>query len=75
VFINCVDVFSHFLAMAMDIGGLAANGQAGVEHVLELIGKESLVAMALDRKALEPFLGSRSRVSEVLNRQRSLLMS
>lgn len=29
----------------------------------------------LDRKALEPFLGSRSRVSEVLNRKRSLSMS
>jgi L-lactate dehydrogenase (cytochrome) len=27
--------------------GLAANGQAGVEHVLELIHKEMLVAMAL----------------------------
>jgi L-lactate dehydrogenase (cytochrome) len=27
--------------------GLAANGQAGVEHVLELIRKEMLVAMAL----------------------------
>ena len=27
--------------------GLAANGQAGVEHVLELIQKEMLVAMAL----------------------------
>jgi len=27
--------------------GLAANGQAGVEHVLELIRNEMLVAMAL----------------------------
>jgi hypothetical protein len=36
VFIKFVDVFFHFLAMGMDIGGLAANGQAGVEHVLEL---------------------------------------
>jgi len=31
--------------------------------------------MGLDRKALEPFLGGRSRVSEVLNRKRSLSMS
>ena len=31
--------------------------------------------MGLDRKALEPFLGSRSRVSEVLNRKRNLSMS
>ncbi len=31
--------------------------------------------MGLDRKALEPFLGSRSRVSEVLNKKRSLSMS
>ena len=31
--------------------------------------------MELDRKALEPFLGGRSRVSEVLNRKRSLSMS
>jgi HTH-type transcriptional regulator/antitoxin HigA len=31
--------------------------------------------MGLNRKALEPFLGGRSRVSEVLNRQRSLSMS
>jgi HTH-type transcriptional regulator/antitoxin HigA len=28
--------------------------------------------MGLNRKSLEPFLGSRSRVSEVLNRKRSL---
>jgi len=28
--------------------------------------------MGLDRKALEPFLGGRSRVSEVLNRKRNL---
>lgn len=28
--------------------------------------------MGLDRKALEPFLGGRSRVSEVLNRKRHL---
>lgn len=28
--------------------------------------------MGLDRKALEPFLGGRSRVSEVLNRKRRL---
>ncbi len=31
--------------------------------------------MGLDRKALEPFLGGRSRVSEVLNRKRSLSMT
>ena len=31
--------------------------------------------MGLDRKSLEPFLGSRSRVSEVLNRKRSLSMN
>ena len=31
--------------------------------------------MGLNRKALEPFLGGRSRVSEVLNRKRSLSMS
>jgi len=31
--------------------------------------------MGLDRKALEPFLGGRSRVSEVLNRKRTLSMS
>ena len=31
--------------------------------------------MEMDRKALEPFLGGRSRVSEVLNRKRSLSMS
>jgi len=31
--------------------------------------------MGLDRRALEPFLGGRSRVSEVLNRKRSLSMS
>ena len=31
--------------------------------------------MGLDRKALEPFLGGRSRVSEVLNRKRSLSMN
>lgn len=31
--------------------------------------------MELDRKALEPFLGGRSRVSEVLNRKRNLSIS
>ena len=31
--------------------------------------------MGLDRKALEPFLGGRSRVSEVLNRKRNLSMN
>ena len=31
--------------------------------------------MGLNRKSLEPFLGSRSRVSEVLSRKRSLSMS
>ncbi len=31
--------------------------------------------MGLDRKALEPFLGGRSRVSEVLNKKRSLSMN
>ena len=31
--------------------------------------------MGLNRKSLEPFLGSRSKVSEVLNRKRSLSMS
>lgn len=31
--------------------------------------------MGLDRKALEPFLGGRNRVSEVLNRKRTLSMS
>ncbi len=31
--------------------------------------------MGIDRKALEPFLGGRSRVSEVLNRKRNLSMS
>ena len=30
--------------------------------------------MEIDRKALEPFLGGRSRVSEVLNRKRNLSM-
>ena len=31
--------------------------------------------MGIGRKALEPFLGGRSRVSEVLNRKRNLSMS
>jgi HTH-type transcriptional regulator/antitoxin HigA len=31
--------------------------------------------MGIDRKALEPFLGGRNRVSEVLNRKRNLSMS
>lgn len=31
--------------------------------------------LGLDRKALEPYLGSRSRVSEVLNRKRTLSMT
>jgi len=31
--------------------------------------------MGIDRKALEPFLGGRNRVSEVLNRKRKLSMS
>ena len=31
--------------------------------------------LGLDRKALEPFLGGRSRVSEVLNRKRTLSMN
>ena len=31
--------------------------------------------MGLDRRGLEPFLGSRSRVSEVLNRKRNLSMN
>ena len=31
--------------------------------------------MGIDRKALEPYLGGRSRVSEVLNRKRNLSMS
>ena len=31
--------------------------------------------MGMDRKALEPFLGGRNRVSEVLNRKRSLSMT
>lgn len=31
--------------------------------------------MGLDRKALEPFLGGRNRVSDVLNRKRNLSMS
>ncbi len=31
--------------------------------------------MGLDRKALEPFLGGRNRVSEVLNRKRNLSKS
>lgn len=31
--------------------------------------------MGLDRKSLEPFLGGRSRVSEVLNRKRELSKS
>jgi HTH-type transcriptional regulator/antitoxin HigA len=31
--------------------------------------------MEIDRKALEPFLGGRNRVSEVLNRKRNLSMS
>ena len=30
--------------------------------------------MGIDRKALEPFLGGRSRVSEILNRKRNLSM-
>jgi HTH-type transcriptional regulator/antitoxin HigA len=30
--------------------------------------------LGIDRKALEPFLGGRSRVSEVLNRKRNLSM-
>ena len=30
--------------------------------------------MGIDRKALEPFLGGRNRVSEVLNRKRNLSM-
>ncbi len=31
--------------------------------------------MGMDRKALEPFLGGRNRVSEVLNKKRSLSMT
>ena len=31
--------------------------------------------MGIDRKALEPFLGGRNRVSEVLNRKLNLSMS
>lgn len=31
--------------------------------------------MGLDRKALEPFLGGRNRVSEVLNKKRNLSMT
>ncbi len=31
--------------------------------------------LGIDRKALEPYLGGRSRVSEVLNRKRNLSMS
>ncbi len=31
--------------------------------------------LGIDRKALEPFLGGRNRVSEVLNRKRNLSMS
>lgn len=31
--------------------------------------------MGIDRKALEPFLGGRNRVSEVLNRKRKLSMN
>jgi HTH-type transcriptional regulator/antitoxin HigA len=31
--------------------------------------------MGIDRKALEPYLGGRSRVSEVLNRKRGLSMN
>ena len=31
--------------------------------------------MGIDRKALEPFIGRRNRVSEVLNRKRNLSMS
>ena len=31
--------------------------------------------MGIDRKALEPFLGGRNRVSEVLNRKRNLSMN
>ena len=31
--------------------------------------------MGLDRKALEPFLGGRNRVSEVLNKKRTLSMT
>lgn len=31
--------------------------------------------MGIDRKALEPYLGGRSRVSEVLNRKRNLSMN
>lgn len=31
--------------------------------------------LGIDRKALEPFLGDRNRVSEVLNRKRKLSMS
>jgi len=31
--------------------------------------------MGIDRKSLEPFLGGRNRVSEVLNRKRNLSMS
>lgn len=39
---------------------------AAIQHRMEALG--------MDRKDLEPLLGSRSRVSEVLNRKRKLTM-
>ena len=39
---------------------------AAIQHRME--------ALAMDRKDLEPLLGSRSRVSEILNRKRKLTM-
>ena len=39
---------------------------AAIEHCMEALG--------LDRKDLEPILGSKSRVSEVLNKKRKLSM-
>ena len=46
------------------------NSPDPVEAILFRMGQ-----MELDRKALEPFLGGRNRVSEVLNRKRNLSMS
>ena len=59
VLVTLVDVYEkeHFLMDAPD----------PVEAI-----KFRMDQMGLDRKDLEPFIGSRARVSEVLNKRRSL---
>ena len=64
-----LDVLST-LVEAYEQDHFAINSPDPVEAILFRMEQ-----MGLDRKALEPFLGGRSRVSEVLNRKRTLSMS